>query len=220
MRPKAVLFDCDGVLVDSEPPAFDLLCEELAAHGHAMSRAEAEATFIGGTIAGVADQARGMGIGFGPDWVDHFYDALYARLEQGVPLMPGVVETLDALDAAGIPYAVGSNGTIRKMTITLGAHPSVWGRLRDRLYSGQEMGAPKPAPDIFLAAARDLGVAPGDCVVVDDSPSGAKAGIAAGMRTIGFAPHGGALLAALGVETVASFAELRGLLRLSPAHGD
>ncbi|WP_298492899.1 HAD family phosphatase [uncultured Maritimibacter sp.] len=214
MRPKAVLFDCDGVLVDSEPPAFDLLCEELAAHGRPMPRAEAEETFIGGTIAGVADKARGMGIGFGTDWVDHFYDTLYARLEEGVPLMPGVVETLDALDAAAIPYAVGSNGTIRKMTITLGAHPAVWERLKDRLHSGQEIGAPKPLPDLYLAAAHALGVAPEDCVVVDDSPSGAKAGIAAGMRTIGFTPHGDGLLAPLGIETVTSFAQLQTRLGL------
>ncbi|MBV7408402.1 HAD family phosphatase [Maritimibacter sp. DP1N21-5] len=214
MTPKAVLFDCDGVLVDSEPPAFDLLCEELAAHGRPMSRDEAERTFIGGTIAGVADRARSMGIGFGPDWVDLFYDKLYARLAEGVPMMPGVVETLDALDAAGVPYAVGSNGTRRKMTITLGAHPEIWDRLKGRLFSGQELGAPKPAPDLFLEAAHALGVAPADCVVLDDSPSGASGGIAAGMRTIGFAPHGPGLLAPLGIEMVASFPAFRELIGL------
>lgn len=213
-RPAAVLFDCDGVLVDSEPAAFDLLCDELAKHGRPMSRAEAETTFIGGTIAGVAGKARGMGIGFGPTWVDDFYDLLYARLAEGTPLIPGVAALLDRLDAAGIPYAVGSNGTTRKMEITLGQHPEVWGRLKHRLHSGQELGAPKPAPDLYLAAARDLGVPPEACLVVDDSPTGCRAGLAAGMRTVGFASGPRDPLAALGVHVVDSMDALAAHLGL------
>lgn len=202
MSVGAVLFDCDGVLVDSEPAAFELLVDELAAHGRPMSMAEAEATFIGGTIAGVAGKARSMGIGFGPTWVDDFYGRLYARLAAGTDLMPGVERMLDRLDAAGIPYAVGSNGTVRKMEITLGQHPDVWSRLKDRLFSGQALGAPKPAPDLYLAAAAALGVAPNNCVVVDDSPTGCRAGIAAGMQTIGFASGAREPLDALALPVV------------------
>lgn len=214
MSMKAVLFDCDGVLVDSEPIAFELLREELAAHGRPMSLEEAERTFIGGTIVGVADQARAMGIGFGPDWVDTFYAELYTRLEAGTPLMPGVADIPTKLDEAGIRYAVGSNGTTRKMAITLGQHADVWSKLEDHLYSGQELGAPKPAPDLFLTAARALGVEPTECIVVDDSPTGCKAGLAAGIRTIGFASSNREPLDALGVEVVKSMAELSDLLDL------
>lgn len=199
MTPKAVLFDCDGVLVDSEPVAFDLLCAELAAHGRPMDRAEAESLFVGGTIAGVADKARAMGVGFGPDWVDRFYDTLYACLSRDVALFPGVEYLLDRLDEAGIPYAVGSNGTTRKMQTTLAQHPGVWHRVRNVLFSGQELDAPKPAPDVYLAAARTLGVAPEDCVVIDDSPAGCRAGLAANMQTIGFASGARAPLDALGI---------------------
>lgn len=210
--PAAVLFDCDGVLVDSEPIAFALLLEELRAHGRPMTLAEAEETFIGGTIAGVAEQARAMGIGFGPDWVATFYAELYARLAEGTPMISGVDEMLSRLDAAKVPYAVGSNGTTQKMTITLSQHASVWARLRTVLYSGQELGAPKPAPDLYLTAAAGLGVAPEACVVVDDSVTGCRAGLAAGMRTIGFASGPRAPLEALGVEVVDSMEALASLL--------
>lgn len=199
MSPRAVLFDCDGVLVDSEPIAFDLLCDELSAHGRPMDREEAEATFIGGTIAGVAEKARAMGVGFGPDWVDRFYETLYARLAQDVALFAGVEALLDKLDDAGIRYAVGSNGTRRKMKTTLSQHPGVWRRVNGRLFSGQELEAPKPAPDVYLAAAEALGVDPGDCAVIDDSPSGCRAGLAARMHTIGFASGARAPLVALGI---------------------
>lgn len=208
-RPAAVLFDCDGVLVDSEPAGFDLLEAEFAAHGLPLDRDEMERLFVGSTIAALADEARRMGAGFPPDWVDGFYEKLYARLAEGTELFPGVEDLLDRLDAAGIPYAVGSNGTTRKMRTTLGQHQGVWTRLKDHLYSGQEIGAPKPAPDLYLMAAEALGVAPEGCVVIDDSATGCRGGLAAGMRVIGFAPgHVPDSLAALGVEIATSMADV------------
>ena len=208
-RPAAVLFDCDGVLVDSEPAGFDLLEAEFAAHGLPLDRDEMERLFVGSTIAALADEARRMGAGFPPDWVDGFYEKLYARLAEGTALFPGVGALLDRLDAAGIPYAVGSNGTTRKMRTTLGQHPGVWTRLKDHLYSGQEIGAPKPAPDLYLMAAEALAVAPEGCVVIDDSATGCRGGLAAGMRVIGFAPgHVPDSLAALAVEIATSMADV------------
>jgi beta-phosphoglucomutase-like phosphatase (HAD superfamily) len=122
---------------------------------------------------------------------------------------------LDVLDSAGIPYAVGSNGETRKMHTTLRQHPGVWRRVKDHLYSGQELGCPKPDPGLYLHAANALGVAPGDCVVVDDSPTGCAAGIAAGMRTLGFAAAGGAeALAATGAEVFNDMSALPGRLAL------
>ncbi|MFY8147401.1 MAG: HAD family hydrolase, partial [Rhodobacter sp.] len=153
MTPRAVIFDCDGVLVDSEPAAFDLLAEDLAAHGLVLRRAEMERIFIGGTIAGVHVRARSLGATLPDGWVAEFYERLYARLAEGTPLVPGVLDLLDTLDAAGIPYAVGSNGSDRKMQVTLGQHPGLLDRFGDRLFSGQTLGAPKPAPDLYLHAA-------------------------------------------------------------------
>ncbi|MFM2354271.1 MAG: hypothetical protein RLZZ528_7, partial [Pseudomonadota bacterium] len=136
MRPAAVLFDCDGVIVDSEGIGLELLVEDFAARGHPMSHDEMERRFIGGTIAGLWQRARGLGVPLPEDWVDTFYDRLYTRLAEGTPLIDGVVDVLDRLDRAAIPYAVGSNGTAHKMEVTLGQHPAVLARLRGRLFSG------------------------------------------------------------------------------------
>jgi HAD superfamily hydrolase (TIGR01509 family) len=215
MTPRAVIFDCDGVLVDSEPAAFDLLAEDLAAHGLPLPRAEMERIFIGGTIAGVHVKARTLGAALPNGWVSKFYERLYARLAEGTPLVPGVLDLLDALDAAGIPYAVGSNGSDRKMQVTLGQHPGLLDRFQDRLFSGQTLGAPKPAPDLYLLAARALGRHPSDCAVFEDSPTGARAAAAAGIPCFGYAPHDdGAALAAEGAMVFHAMAEVPRLLGL------
>lgn len=215
MTPRAVIFDCDGVLVDSEPAAFDLLAEDLAAHGLSLPRAEMERIFIGGTIAGVHVKARTLGAALPDGWVSEFYERLYARLAEGTPLVPGVLHLLDALDSAGISYAVGSNGSDRKMQVTLGQHPGLLDRFQDRLFSGQSLGAPKPAPDLYLLAALALGQHPSDCAVIEDSPTGARAAAAAGIPCFGYAPQDdGAALAAEGAMVFHAMAEVPRLLGL------
>jgi HAD superfamily hydrolase (TIGR01509 family) len=215
MRPSGVIFDCDGVLVDSEPASFDLLADDLAAHGLDLPRDEMERIFLGGTIAGVHSKARLLGASLPDDWVADFYERLYARLAEGTPLVPGVLDVLDALDAAGVPYAVGSNGSDRKMQVTLGQYAGLLDRFAGRLFSGQSLGAPKPAPDLYLHAARALGVLPGECVVIEDSPTGARAARAAGIRCFGYAPHDpGEALSAEGAVLFRAMSDLPGLLRL------
>ncbi|MDF0603482.1 HAD-IA family hydrolase [Psychromarinibacter sp. C21-152] len=214
-RPDLVIFDCDGVLVDSEPLTNDLLQRDLAARGLPLSPDRIDRLFTGGTMAGVGETAREMGADIPPGWVEGFYETMYARLAEGTPLIDGVAAALDRLDVAGIPYAVGSNGSERKMRITLGQHPAIWARLRDRLYSAHTYGIAKPDPGLFLRAAADAGVPPDRCAVIDDSPSGCTAGLRAGMRTLGFAAHGqGPRLAALGAEVFRSMADLPRLLAL------
>ncbi|MBD3764173.1 MAG: HAD-IA family hydrolase [Rhodobacterales bacterium] len=212
MRPGAVLFDCDGVIVDSEPATFDLLIRDLARHGLALTPEQAAREFLGGTIQRCSERARALGADLPLGWVNAFYERLYARLAQGTALVAGIEQVLDALDAAGIPYAVGSNGAPRKMQVTLGQHPRVWARLQARLFSGQVLGRLKPAPDLYLHAAAALGVPPARCVVVEDSPTGARAAAAAGMVCWGYAPHGDA--AALVAEGARPFADMAALPRL------
>ncbi|MDZ7908027.1 MAG: HAD family phosphatase [Gemmobacter sp.] len=130
MTPAAVLFDCDGVVVDSEPMTFDLLADDLAARGLILTHAEMEQQFLGGTIERVGIKARAMGADIPEGWTDLFYEKLYARLAEGMALIADVLQVFDALDAAGIPYAIGSNSTMRKMVI------GCWASIRRCAQSG------------------------------------------------------------------------------------
>jgi len=213
---RCLILDCDGVLVDSEKIGHALLRDDLAACGLSMTIRQVHDTFVGMTMTNVAVQAATLGAVLPRAWVTAHYARLYARLAEGTPLVPGVAALLDRLDAAGVPYAVASNGTTEKMTTTLSQHPAVWERVRDRLFSGQEIGAPKPDPGLYLHAARALGVPPAQCVVVEDSATGCRAGVAAGMRTLGYAAgDDGAVLAREGAEVFRAMRDLPELLRLS-----
>ena len=216
-RPDAVLFDCDGVIVDSEGPSFALFLEELALHGLPLTLEEFETHYVGGTVETVAMRARAAGARLPEGWVAHFNGRMYAMLEAGVPLVAGVTGVLDRLDAAGVPYAMGSNGSLAKMKITLGQH-GLMHRFRAVL-SGQGIGRPKPAPDVYLMAANACGADPAACVVIEDSANGAKAGLAAGIRILGYAEHGpdtptARALTALGVPLFHRMDELPRLLGL------
>ncbi len=213
MKPAAVIFDCDGVIVDSEPTTFTLLAEDFAQHGLIVSPAQIALDFMGGTIAGVAQMARAKGAPLPLDWVDAFYEKLYSRLALGTPLVPGILAILDHLDTHRIPYAIGSNGSDRKMQVTLGQHPGLVARFQGRIFSGQTLGKPKPAPDLYLKAARSMVVDPSRCVVVDDSAAGCAGAAAAGIPCFGFAAHDdGARLRAQGATVFHHMADLIGLL--------
>ena len=213
--PKLVIFDCDGVLVDSEMITNRLLRDDLAGRGMDLPLDQIMRLFVGGTMASVAVKAAEMGAEIPEGWVDQFYSKMYAGLAKGTPLIEGVAEVLDRLDQAGLPYCVGSNGSLEKMGITLGQHPEVQVRLAGKLYSAHALGVAKPDPGLFLAAARDFGIQPGDCAVIDDSPTGCIAARRAGMRGLGFAEHDdGARLAAEGAEVFHRMADLPELLGL------
>lgn len=218
MKVEAVLFDCDGVIVDSEAVGVAHIAGELAALGIEKSEDEVIELFVGKTLPGVGATLRASGVPIPEDWHRGVYNRLYDRLAEGTPLIDGVAAVLDRLDAAGVRYAVGSNGEMRKMETTLTQHPGVWARVKNQLHSAQGLGAPKPDPAVYLHAAGALGVDPRACVVVDDSPSGCKAGVAGGFRTLGFAAglHGAGDLRAVGAEVFTEMAALPGLIGLAP----
>ena len=184
--PKLVIFDCDGVVVDSEPLTLQLIRDDLAARGLPLDLTKTTDLFMGGTIAGAGVQAREMGADIPEDWADLIYDKVFAALASKVEPIPGIGAVLDRLDRQGIPYAIGSNGPHRKMEITL-ARCGLAARFAGRTYSREDVAAPKPAPDVYLFAASQAGVAPQDCVVIEDSATGAQAAVAAGMAVFGFA---------------------------------
>ena len=184
--PKLVIFDCDGVVVDSEPLTLQLIRDDLAARGLPLDLSKVTDLFVGGTIAGAGAQARAMGADISADWADLIYDKVFAALARKVEPIPGIGAVLDRLDRQGIAYAIGSNGPHRKMEITL-ARCGLAARFAGRIYSREDVAAPKPAPDVYLLAASQAGVAPQDCVVIEDSATGAQAAVAAGMAVFGFA---------------------------------
>lgn len=181
----AVIFDCDGVLVDSERIAARMIGEALSREGWAMSADEAEARFVGGTMAGIVEQAVARLPNLdGEAFAERAYAEMFAALAR-VEKISGVDAVLDALDAGGLPYAIGSNGPHEKMDVTLGA-TGLKPRFEGRIFSARDFARPKPFGDMFLAAAERLGAPPARCLVVGDSKNDALAAEAAGMRFCGY----------------------------------
>ena len=209
---KLVIFDCDGVLVDSEPPVIGLMARYFTAHGFSLSEHDVHSLFVGGTLRGAGEEATRRGAILPDDWFDDFKSQMFALLRQGVPLIAGIIPLIDALDDAGIAKAIVSNGAVDKMQITLGPH-GLMDRFNGAIYSGYIHGSPKPAPDMVRAAMAQFGATPAQTVMIDDSPAGCRAGIAAGVRTLGFATEGqDAKLAETGAEVVGSMAQITSLL--------
>ena len=216
MTPDLVIFDCDGVLVDSEPLTIPILAQNLARYGLSVSLDDAIDAFLGKAMPQVAQIARDRGADLPetPVWIDEVYAETYARLRQGVDPIPGVVAVLDTLDAVGVPYCVASNGSDEKMDITLGA-TGIAARLEGKRFSAQTLGVSKPDPDLFLIAALHMEFNPARAVVIEDSASGALGAQRAGMACFGYAPHGdGDTLAAHGASIFRDMAELPKLLNL------
>ncbi len=185
MTPKLIIFDCDGVLVDSEPITNRLLAEDLTRRGLPMTTEACIDAFVGGTMDQVFRRARSLGAVLPDDWVAEFYDIMCAALGQEVEIIPGVADLLDHLDETGIDVCVASNGPMRKMEVTLG-RTGLWDRLRGRIFSAHEVGVAKPDPGLFLHAAETCGASRATSLVIEDSASGARAAKAAGMRCLGF----------------------------------
>lgn len=183
--PDLVIFDCDGVIVDSEPISNEVLRVDLAQRGLDLPLDQIMTLFVGGTMQGVMDKARSMGADLPDAWLDLIYGQMFEALAERVEVIPGVREVLNRLDGAGIAYAIGSNGPHEKMDVTLG-RTGLMSRFAGRIVSRTDVPNPKPAPDVYLRAAEICGVAPERAVVIDDSPSGARAGKAAGIYTLGF----------------------------------
>jgi HAD superfamily hydrolase (TIGR01509 family) len=217
MRPELVIFDCDGVLVDSETVSNRVLADNLARHGLSLTLEQTMASFVGRSMTGVRDTARAMGADLPGDWIDEIYAETYAALRQGVDVIAGIPALLDALEGAGIPCCVASNGSDEKMDITLGA-TGLAPRFHGRRYSAHALGVSKPDPDLFLIAAKAHGADPSRCLVIEDSPSGAIAARRAGMACLGYVPEGHEdRLSAEGATVIRHMDAVAAHIGLSPA---
>ena len=207
---RSVIFDCDGVLVDTEPVGNAVLARLLTEHGLPTTVEECMRDYRGRSMAScIALAQERLGTALPPDFADRYYAAIGAAFERELQPMPGVV---DALDRIALPSCVASSGPHHKMRLTLG-RTGLWPRFEGRIFSASEVQHGKPAPDLFLHAARSMGFDPAHTVVVEDSVPGVQAGRAAGMRVLAFAHDTDAgALAAAGGEPFADMAELPGLL--------
>ena len=214
MTPDLIIFDCDGVLVDSETITNKVLIANLARYGLDLTLEDSDRLFVGGTIRGVGEKARDMGADLPENWIDEIYAEIYDTLRAGVEPIAGIATLLDRLEDAGIAYCVASNGSEEKMDITLG-QTGLAARFEGRRFSAHSLGVAKPDPGLFLAAAKTMGFAPDQAVVVEDSGTGAMAAKAANMRCLGYAAHDdGARLIAQGAEVFDDMAKVPRLIGL------
>jgi HAD superfamily hydrolase (TIGR01509 family) len=179
-----VIFDCDGVLVDTERIAVRIDVRVLAELGWTLTEAEVVERFMGRSDEEMTAEIEAhLGRRLPASWEEPFRHLYREAFAAELTPVPGVVA---ALDAISLPTCVASSGTHEKIRFTLGL-TGLYERFAGRIFSRSEVARGKPAPDLFLHAARRMGVPPSGCVVVEDSRYGVEAARAAGMRAFGYA---------------------------------
>jgi len=210
VQTELVIFDCDGVLVDSDRIALRIQAERISALGLPTSYEDCVNDFLG---LGVPETLRilteRLGGPLPNGWEEELDAAVRAAFREELRPVRGVERALAAID---LPTCIASSGSQDKMRLTLGL-TGLADRFAGRVFSADEVERGKPAPDLFLHAAARMGAAPERCVVVEDSPFGVAGARAAGMEALGYAAEGdGEALAAAGATVFTSMEELPGLL--------
>jgi len=180
---ELVIFDCDGVLVDSERLVVKMEVEMFAEMGLQLTVDDIVRDFVGRSDEFVrAEVGRRLGRELAPDWDAAYSDRYREILERDLEAVDGIV---DALDAITLPTCVASSGSHTKMGLTLGK-TGLYSRFEGRIFSASEVERGKPFPDLFLHAAASMNAEPSRCAVVEDSAPGVEAAIAAGMRVFAY----------------------------------
>ncbi|MDX8453201.1 HAD family phosphatase [Mesorhizobium sp. VK9D] len=184
--PKLVIFDCDGVLVDTENLANRRLAEWLTAAGFTTSFEYCRKHFSGRSMVSVQKEIEETTkVRLGADFVERWNAGLPDLFAHGVEAIPYVREFVEKVRAAGIAYCVASSARVSKMHITLG-QTGLLPLFEHAMFSATMVSRGKPFPDLFLHAAETMGFAPPDCIVIEDSVAGTQAGVAAGMRVFSY----------------------------------
>jgi HAD superfamily hydrolase (TIGR01509 family) len=206
---RSVIFDCDGVLVDSETISNRVLAEVLTGVGLPMTTEQSREHFLGKAWAtNVVTIERLLGAPPPPELLATYRTARDAAFADALRPVAGVEEALERIE---LPSCVASSGDHGKMRLTLGM-TGLLERFEGRIFSATEVAHGKPAPDLFLYAAERMGFDPATTAVVEDSPAGVQAGVAAGMRVLAYARDGDPVtLAAQGGEV---FDDMRALPEL------
>jgi HAD superfamily hydrolase (TIGR01509 family) len=187
-RLPALIFDCDGVLIDSEYLASRVEAELMRELGLTLDVDQVHDLFLGKTVDGVLDAiAARTGKRPSSAWAYNWAFATAHAFLRELKAVDGVGVAVETLRRRGFPLAVASQSPLARVRLSLHV-AGLAGQFGDHIYVTSMVARPKPAPDIYLLAAEKLGAAPADCIVIEDSPAGAAAALGAGMRVIGFAP--------------------------------
>jgi HAD superfamily hydrolase (TIGR01509 family) len=210
---RLVIFDCDGVIVDSEPVSSRVVAAELTALGWPMTPNDANLLFLGMTVTDMVPLIEDrLGRQVPPGWKQTVVRTLVAALAAESEPVTGALEALEAVSRLGVPWRVASNSSHEEMAAKF-ARIGILSMVTGRMHSHRDVGRGKPAPDLFLAAAAAEGVTPDECVVIEDSGPGVRAAVAAGMDCLGYAPHSdGAALRAFGAVPFHSMFDVPGLV--------
>jgi HAD superfamily hydrolase (TIGR01509 family) len=188
--PSLVIFDCDGVLVDSEPVSNRVVAQELTRLGWTMTSAEADTRFLGMTFPDMVPLIETqLGRKLPHSWRADLLRELMDRMAEEVEAVPGAIEALSAVTAIGLPWRIASNSSHIEMAVKF-RRIGIADLALGRTHSFEDVARGKPAPDLFLAAAAAEGIPPAASLVIEDSVTGARAAAAAGMACLGYAPHG------------------------------
>ncbi len=190
MRPELIIFDCDGVLIDSEFVASRVVAANISRHGWEMDAAAAMRLFMGMSIVEMEPLIEGrlrrhLPAGWRAGLVAELAAALAAEAEE----IPGARAMLERVNQMGIAWRVASNSSDEEMAIKFG-RTGMAALVAGKCFAAMRVGRAKPAPDVFLAAAADAGVKPGGCVVLEDSVLGVEGAVASGMICYGLDRHG------------------------------
>jgi HAD superfamily hydrolase (TIGR01509 family) len=181
-QPDLIIFDCDGVLVDSEMLSCRSLCEVLATYGITLELAEALELFLGRSTAAVLQHYGGQGRALPERFLSDLKSRVRERFEAALQPVTGIASLLEALP---VPHCVASSSDIDRVAFSL-ARTGLAPYFGDRLFTSQMVERGKPAPDLFLYAADKMQAAPAKTLVIEDSASGVAAAKAAGMQVWGF----------------------------------
>ncbi|MBB3946220.1 HAD superfamily hydrolase (TIGR01509 family) [Rhizobium skierniewicense] len=178
-----LIFDCDGVLVDSEPVSIAVLIDMVAHQGVQISEEDAYQRFLGRSVASMtATLWDEYGVETDIDFLEHMRAELFQRFRDELKAIDGMAETLDRLS---VPRCVASSSQPERIRYSLGL-TGLLDKLEPHIFSATMVKNGKPAPDLFLHAANEMQMEPGDCIVIEDSPAGIAAAKAAGMRVFAF----------------------------------
>ncbi len=205
-----IIFDCDGVLVNSEPLANQVYVQILEEHGHQVNSEEYMREFSGASITQRL-QVTSQKLNWTPpsNFTSTFQERLAELSKQVLEPVPGIHELIESLT---VPVCIGSNGTRSEILLRLKL-ANLTEFFGDAIFSGLEVPHPKPAPDVFLAAAQSFNIPPSRCIVIEDSIPGVTAGVRAGMKVYGYAAFTSAeMLQAAGAIPFANMMELKSML--------